>query len=52
MYVRREVSEFIRTCDVLLHGMTAELSPTERELLAAYAERIQEKVKIKFPIAH
>ncbi len=47
MSVRKEVAEYSRACDILLNGISIQLTETELHLLKAYTERMQEKLKLK-----
>lgn len=47
MSVRKEVAEYSRACDILLNGISTQLTETELHLLKAYTERMQEKLKLK-----
>jgi hypothetical protein len=47
MSVRKEVSEFTRSCDILLNGVSSELTQTELELIKAYTERMREKLGLE-----
>ena len=46
MAVRKEVAQFTRDCDVLLNGISSELTETELQLVKAYTERLQSKLKL------
>ncbi len=46
MTVRKEVAEYSRVCDILLNGLGTQLTETELQLLKAYTERIQTKLKL------
>jgi hypothetical protein len=47
-YLRREVTEFIRVSDLLLHGdsMSTPLMETEKGLMEAYVIRLCEELKL------
>jgi hypothetical protein len=47
MSVRKEVAEFTRVCDILLNGISSELTETECELLKGYTERMQQRLNSK-----
>jgi len=47
MSVRKEVAEYCRVCDILLNGISLQLTRTELQLLNAYTERIEEKFRLK-----
>jgi hypothetical protein len=47
MSVRKEVAEFTRICDILLNGISSELTERECELLKAYTDRMQHRLNSK-----
>jgi hypothetical protein len=47
MSVRKEVADYTRVCDMLLNGLTLPLTQTERQLLKAYTQRLQDKLGLK-----
>ena len=51
MFVRKEEAEFTRCCDVLLHGVSRELTYSELALLQAYTERMQDTLRVIAPVS-
>lgn len=47
MPVRKEVAEFTRACDILLNGISSELTEAECELLKGYTKRMQYRLNSK-----
>jgi hypothetical protein len=47
MSVRKEVADYSRVCDILLNSIGVQLTETELQLLKAYTERIEEKLRLK-----
>lgn len=47
MSVRKEVAEFTRSCDILLNGVSSQLTHTELALIKAYTERMREKLRLE-----
>lgn len=47
MPIRKEVVDFTRACDILLNGISRELTESECELLKGYTERMFERLTSK-----